>query len=637
MRARVRLLRHLGPAGLPLTAALAAALTVQALSTAAIAATVGLVVRSVKLAQPASPGGRIIIPFAILGGAILLGQVIGAVIRPLRFLAQSRIDGAHRVAVACLAASSESLAVAEDERVQDLIRTTRADPENWTERTPGDGALAQLELLIRYLGMAASAAVVAAWAVWLVPVLIIPALGIRALSRRQWLGVFRLWARGVPAGRRSGYWSEVAASASEGMELRVFGFGEWVIAQSQRYMLEHMRPTWAGKRRILGRQWLPLLLATGTLAVAFFAVASGTAGGHGSVAVETAVLTAGWGVFSAVIGPADAFAVEGALPVVAAREELERRLCGPAPEPAAPQVASGGNGTSVHGPPLKASPRDGAAGAVAAAAPRVRLEDVRFGYPGSDRPVLDHLNLDIRPGELLAIVGENGIGKSTLAKLLGGLYRPDAGRITADGADIWDPAGGGIQAWRRQIAIIFQDFVKYHLSAADNVALGKGTALNAASRQATLSAAASLSGLDKLVAGLPSGWDTPLSRTRPGGVDLSGGQWQHIALGRALYAIRAGARLLVMDEPTAHLDVRSEVELFGRLAGLASGISVVLISHRLSTVRHADRILLIAGGAVSESGSHDELMSRGGRYAELFTIQASRFARGYQDRLDEVE
>jgi ATP-binding cassette subfamily B protein len=261
----------------------------------------------------------------------------------------------------------------------------------------------------------------------------------------------------------------------------------------------------------------------------------------------------------------------------------------------------------------------------------IRFEGVGFGYPGTDRSILRDLDLEIRPGELLAIVGLNGAGKSTLIKLLSGLYKPTAGRITADGTDI---AALGMDCWRDRISVVFQDFVRYRLSAADNVALGQGSRPR---DQAALDDAAREAGLDAVLERLPQGWDTKLSRTRSGGVDLSGGQWQQVVLARALYAVHRGASLLVLDEPTAHLDVRTEFEVFNRLAGRHSGTSVVLISHRLSTVRYADRIVLLDGGRITESGSHEELMARGGGYAELFAIQAERFNRGYDDRIEEGE
>jgi ABC-type multidrug transport system fused ATPase/permease subunit len=299
--------------------------------------------------------------------------------------------------------------------------------------------------------------------------------------------------------------------------------------------------------------------------------------------------------------------IESALPVVKALPEVRARLA----EPAA--VPWRRTATAPVSPPL------------------VELRDVRFRYPGTDRLVLDDLELTVRPGELLALVGLNGAGKSTLIKLLAGLYRPESGTVTADGEDIW---ALGPDAWRERISVVFQDFVRYHLSARENITLGR------ASRpvdEAALVGAVREAGLSAVIDRLPEGLSTPLARDRTGGVDLSGGQWQQVVLARALYAVHTGARLLVLDEPTAHLDVRSEMELFGRLAGRAGDTSIVLISHRLSTVRHADRIVLLDGGRITESGTHEELLAQGGQYARMFSIQAERFRRGYDDRVEEDE
>jgi ABC-type multidrug transport system fused ATPase/permease subunit len=189
----------------------------------------------------------------------------------------------------------------------------------------------------------------------------------------------------------------------------------------------------------------------------------------------------------------------------------------------------------------------------------------------------------------------------------------------------------GPAAWRERISVVFQDFVRYGLSLADNIVLGHA---GVPPDRAALQAATDEAGLRPVLARLPDGWDTPLARHRTGGVDLSGGQWQQVVLARALYAVHTGATLLVLDEPTAHLDVRSEFELFGRLAGRTGGTSVVLISHRLSTVRHADRIVLLDGGRITESGTHEELMASGGGYARMFALQAERFRQGFEDRID---
>ncbi|MFI5908133.1 ABC transporter ATP-binding protein [Dactylosporangium sp. NPDC051541] len=247
------------------------------------------------------------------------------------------------------------------------------------------------------------------------------------------------------------------------------------------------------------------------------------------------------------------------------------------------------------------------------------VNQVDFTYPGTGQPVLRQINLELRPGERLAIVGLNGAGKSTLIKLLAGLYTPTAGTITAGGVDIADI---GVEQWRRRISVVFQDFVRYQLSAADNIMLGNAAVPRDAAAFAQAVHDAGLAGFGK---SLPDGWNTPLARARTGGVDLSGGQWQRVVLGRALYAVRTGARLLVLDEPTAHLDVRTEFETFERLGRHRGGATVVLISHRLSTVRQADRIVLLDDGRIAEEGTHDELMALGGKYAAMFAIQAARF------------
>lgn len=233
--------------------------------------------------------------------------------------------------------------------------------------------------------------------------------------------------------------------------------------------------------------------------------------------------------------------------------------------------------------------------------------------------MLAGLDLDIRPAEMLALVGVNGAGKTTLTKLLTGMYEPTAGRITVNGLPLADI---GLPAWRRQIAVVQQRFVHYDLSLRENVVLG---APGPRPDPGLLESVAQQAGIDDLVRRAPSGWDTPLSRAYQGGTDLSGGQWQRVALARALYAVARGARLLVLDEPTAHLDIRAELDVFSRVTAGAHGVGIMLISHRLSTVRRADRIVLIEGGTAVEAGHHDDLVARGGRYAEMFALQADRF------------
>jgi ATP-binding cassette, subfamily B, bacterial len=255
----------------------------------------------------------------------------------------------------------------------------------------------------------------------------------------------------------------------------------------------------------------------------------------------------------------------------------------------------------------------------------IRFEGVSFAYPGSDRPVLRGLDLTIPAGRSLAIVGLNGAGKTTLVKLLGRLYEPQAGRITVDGIDVRRfPA----DAWQRRLGAIFQDFVHYDLPVMDNVGFG---APELAGDESRIRSALARAGATAVVDALPHGLETILSREYEDGAELSGGQWQRIAIARALMAVEAGAQVLVLDEPTANLDVRAEARFFERFLELTGGLTTILISHRFSSVRRADRIVVLDEGAVVEDGTHEELLARRGRYAQLFHLQAARFSRNGEE------
>ncbi len=246
----------------------------------------------------------------------------------------------------------------------------------------------------------------------------------------------------------------------------------------------------------------------------------------------------------------------------------------------------------------------------------VRFESVSFRYPGGTEDVLRHISFEIEAGEKVAIVGENGAGKTTLIKLLARLYDPSRGRITVDGIDLrqMDPA-----AWQEQIGIIFQDFVRYHLTARENVGFGQLKYVEDMSR---IREAADRSGAAQCIEQLEHGWDNVLGKWFDEGQELSMGEWQKVALARAFLR---EAEILVLDEPTAALDAKREYEIFTRFSEITRGKTAILISHRFSTVRMADRILVLERGQVVESGSHEELMRLDGKYADLFNRQASAY------------
>ena len=247
----------------------------------------------------------------------------------------------------------------------------------------------------------------------------------------------------------------------------------------------------------------------------------------------------------------------------------------------------------------------------------IELRHVSFRYPGTDRLILNDLSLHIHPGETVALVGENGSGKTTLVKLLTRLFDPTKGEILLEGKEIRDY---DLEDLRRNTTAIFQDYCRYHLTARDNVALGR---IEKRDDLSVIRLAAEGGQAALLIESLPSGYETILGKRFEGGVDLSGGEWQKIALSRAFMR---DARILILDEPSAALDVETEYEIYRHFAELTRERTTLLISHRFTTVRMADRMLVLDRGSIVEDGSHETLMRRNGLYAEMFTAQARRYA-----------
>ncbi|GAB3407497.1 ABC transporter ATP-binding protein [Flindersiella endophytica] len=377
------------------------------------------------------------------------------------------------------------------------------------------------------------------------------------------------WTMQTEGHRRASYLFQLGMGESP-KELRVFGLAPWLVQQYIEHWTAAIRPMWRARRRAALAMCGSLAGHVAVHAIAvWLAIRAATAGQLTIAEVVTvvpAIMAIGLGYNGSAAGT-----VRRGLDPYRALLELD----------------------SLVRPSEEGSAASGAGG--------IRFERVSFRYPGSEVDVLRDLDLEIAPGEALALVGVNGAGKSTLVKLLAGVYQPTAGRITTGG----------------RVAAITQDYLRFPLSAKENVTFG---------REGDLAGVAARAGVEDLVARLPGGWSTVLDRTYEGGADLSGGEWQRLALARALYAVEGGAQALVLDEPAAALDVRAEARLVERYLELTRGTTSLIISHRFSVVRGAHRICVLDDGRIAESGTHEELLALGGTYAELFRLQAERYA-----------
>jgi ATP-binding cassette subfamily B protein len=400
--------------------------------------------------------------------------------------------------------------------------------------------------------------------------------------------------------RRARYMRGLAVEPGAAKEIRIFGLGGWAVEQYTRGWRVAMTELWRSRKA--GWSGIGLALAAHTTAHVLVLGALSSAALRGDVSVAALVVFVQAVLVSGVQGPAgEAQWTVGQVLLGADKVlQLEARTCG-----------ARSTGSDEHpmrvGPPRPPGPTRSAT--------EVRLQRVSFTYPSRTRPTLEGLDLVVPASQSLGLVGENGVGKTTLIKLLCGLYQPDSGRVVlSNGVD------GSLGT--PPIAVIFQDFTRYDLSLRENVGLGCPAL---AADDAAIEMALRDAGAFDLLDSLPAGLDTVLSPAYDSGTELSGGQWQRVALARALLAVHGGAGLLVLDEPTANLDVRAEVEVFERLLDVTRGLTTILVSHRLSSVRRVDRIAVIAEGRVVEEGKHDELMARGGRYAAMYTLQAQRF------------
>jgi ATP-binding cassette subfamily B protein len=534
-----------------------------------------------------SAGGRRLLWAAMgLGGLFVAQQALGPVTAALGRALGRRIRRHLYLRSMAATMAPPTIAHLEDPALLDLV----ADATTLHPVGPRWSVSSLVAMWRRWLMGAAGVALLATYRWWLALLLLATALAYQRRARDVYAAFVAFRMVQLPELRRAVYLRGLALEPHPAKEVRVFGLAGWVVERFRAAWLAPMAEIWRRRRGGWTSVAVGLVpMAAVVLAALVLVGREGATGGAGAGSVAVYAQAVLVSLMLAV--PADDLAVAQGAATARATADLERAVAED------PRLRLGGTRAVAAGPRHE-----------------IRFEAVRFAYPGGPE-VLRGIDLVIPAGRSLAVVGDNGAGKTTLVKLLARLYDPTAGRITVDGVDLrtLDP-----HQWQRRVAAVFQDFVRWPLTAAENIAIGAG-------REAVREAAAR-AGVLEVVERLPGGWDTPLSREFAGGVDVSGGEWQRVALARALLAARSrpGA-VLVLDEPTANLDVRAEAAFYERFLDVARGCTTVLVSHRFSTVRRADRIVVLEGGRVVEDGNHHDLVDQGGRYARLFALQAARF------------
>ncbi len=540
-------------------------------------------------------GHRLILALALAGAAYALSLMRGPFEDALTSAADARVDGLMQrrlVQAVCAPAGIEHL---EDGQVLEQLASARGE---LLGSKPEGAPMALVSLLGDRLTGVLACAVLATFHWWLgLAMLVMWLLVRRPLGSRVRFQATRARQAAAPL-RRSWYLLGLAWRPAAAKEMRVFGLGDWTADRHREEWTAGMRPTWQELRRLSSRVWI-----AGALVLAAYALAAGTIGyaaDHGQISLRTLatmlmMLPASMAAGSITLADISLAQMLASLPDL---DALTTSLRAAVPNP---------NGIA-ESLPAAGLPRS-----------RVRFEHVTFAYTGREEPVLRDLELDLPFGHSLGLVGVNGAGKTTLVALLARMREPTGGAITVDGVSL---SRLREREWQRQVAVVYQDFARFPFTAAENV----GLFADGPPDPALLAIAVERAGAAELIAELPRGWDTILSPHYDQGVGLSGGQWQRIALARALYAVQNGARVLVLDEPTAQLDVRAEAAFYDRFLELTAGVTSIVISHRFGSVRRANRIAVLDGGRIAELGTHDELLAAGGAYADMFRLQAERFA-----------
>jgi ATP-binding cassette, subfamily B, bacterial len=557
---------------------------------------VGQVPAAARDGLSSAPGHALLIALAISGAAyavaVLLGPIQTALSTSLKWRLMYSMQGRLMSAV------SQPVGIAHLEQPQMLDRLALARGQ-LINYFPADAVMTLAMVASNRIGGLLACVAVGTYRWWLGAGMLVIWLAIRRPQGRVITDQAKTFNDNAEVMRRAFYLEQLASRPAAAKETRVFGLGNWLIDRYRAQWTLGMTASWKALRRldsrVLGLSLIVLVAYAG--ATCFLGV---QAYQH-QIALGTLCALLPLLIATNTVGDIswDDVGLAWMLQALPHVDELEAELGN----------ATGAGLVSQQDMPVGDRP-----------AHEIRLTGVDFRYPDAARPVFDGLDLAIPAGMSTAIVGVNGAGKTTLVKLLARLHDPTAGVITVDGVPLADfrPA-----EWQRRVAVVFQDFVRYPLSAQANIGFG---AVEHMSDTEGMITAARQAGALELIESLPSGWDTILSSRYTNGVDLSGGQWQRVALARALFAVAHGARLLVLDEPTAWLDVRGEADFFDRFLEITRGLTTIVISHRFSTVRRADRICVLDGGQLTEEGDHAGLLAANGRYAEMFRVQASRFA-----------
>jgi ATP-binding cassette, subfamily B, bacterial len=562
-----------------------------ALVVGALGVVVGFIPGAVEHGMGSAAGSRLIGALILAGLLYAFSLVLDPIAGALGTAANARITGALQGRLLAAVSGPVGIAHLEDSAVLDRLSRAEGSLSGFF---PGDAPVTWAGVVANRIAGVVGCIVVAIFQWWLGLLLLVMWLGVRRLMIGAVIRQATELRGQTTVMRRAWYFIALGTKARDAKEIRVFDLKDFVGGRYRHEQRGANQVGTQGLRALHRRAFGCLIVVLATYVVALSLLAHDAS--HGEISLRSlAILLPMLAVtMSAGSIGLDDITLAWSMAALPDVDRLEADL-------ARSQADLAGQ-RQPHGPHES-----------------VRFNDVSFRYPSGSADVLAGLNLELRAGTSTAIVGANGAGKSTLVSLLSRWRDPTAGSITVDGVDIsdFDP-----ESWQRSVSIMPQEPVRYPVSAYDNIAFG---ALEHRDDVAGIEECARLSGFAEVVASLPDGWDTVLARQLPGGSDLSGGQWQRLALARALFATRHGARILVLDEPTAALDVRSEAQFYGRFLEVTRGLTTVVISHRFPTVRRADVICVLDNGSIAERGSHDELLAAGGTYANLYRLQAARF------------